>query len=104
MRAARSPLAISVSLPFETLTGKASFGGDAYAKLTSLTFEGPLASGSGSGKIGLAKTLEQAPIGFEFELELKPEVTRSLKRRVKINPGGDARAIISGTVAKPKIR
>jgi type II secretion system protein N len=96
--------ALPASLPFETLTGKASFGGDAYAKLTSLTFEGPLASGSGSGKIGLAETIEQAPIGFEFELELKPEVTRSLKRRVKINPGGNARAIISGTVAKPKVR
>ncbi|MBW2715479.1 MAG: hypothetical protein JRD03_05350 [Deltaproteobacteria bacterium] len=91
-------------MPFENLTGAASFGGDAYAKLTSLTFEGPLASGSGSGKIGLAETIEQAPIGFEFELNLKPEVTSSLKRRVKINPGGDARAIISGTVAKPKIR
>ncbi len=91
-------------LPFESLTGAASFGGDAYATLTSLRFEGPLASGSGSGKIGRAEPLDQAPIGFEFQLEIKPELARAVQGGVKINPGGDALAKISGTVAEPKIR
>jgi hypothetical protein len=81
-----------------------SLGGDAYAKLTSLSFQGPAASGSGSGKIGRAERLEQAPIGFEFQLDIKPEIARSVRGSVKIKPNGSALAKISGTVAEPKIR
>jgi len=96
---------LSAPLPFEKLTGEAHLGGDAYAKLTSLRFEGPSASGSGSGKIGRAEPMEQAPIGFEFELEIQPELARSVRGGgVTINPRGDAIARISGTVAAPKIR
>ena len=96
---------LGVPLPFESLTGAISLGGDAYAKLTSLSFEGPVASGSGSGKIGRAERLEQAPIGFEFQLDIKPGFSRAVSTAgVRVNPGGDAVAIISGTVAKPKIR
>ena len=96
---------VSAALPFESLTGAASFGGDAYARLTSLSFEGPLASGSGSGKIGRAELLEQAPIGFELQLDIKPELARSVRGGgAKIKPDGSALVIISGTVAEPKIR
>jgi type II secretion system protein N len=92
-------------LPFESLTAAASFGGDAYVKLTSLSFEGPLASGSGSGKIGRAESLEQAPIGFEFQLDIKPELARAVgDGRAKIKPDGRALVRISGTVKKPRIR
>jgi len=92
-------------LPFEDLTGAVSLGGDAYARLTSLSFQGPAASGSGSGKIGRAERLEQAPIGFEFQLDIKPEIVRSVQGGgVKIKKNGSALAKISGTVAEPKIR
>jgi type II secretion system protein N len=95
----------SAPLPFTSLTGTVSLGGDAYAKLTSLSFEGPTVSGSGSGKIGRAQRLEQAPIGFEFKLDIKPELARALRGdAVKINPKGNALAKISGTVGEPKIR
>lgn len=96
---------LSTPLPFETLSGAASFGGDAYAILSSLSFEGPLASGSGSGKIGLADPLEQAPIGFEFQIAVKDEVDRAVRASgFKLKPGGEGLAKISGTVSKPKIR
>jgi type II secretion system protein N len=95
----------SAPLPFESLTGALSLGGDAYAKVNSLSFQGPAASGSGSGKIGRAERLEQAPIGFEFQLDIKPEIVRSVRGGgVRINPDGSALAKISGTVAKPKVR
>jgi len=82
-----------------------SLGGDAYARLTSLSFQGPAASGSGSGKIGRAERLEQAPISFEFQLDIKPEIVRSVQGGgVKIKKNGSALAKISGTVAEPKIR
>jgi type II secretion system protein N len=96
---------LSVPLPFTILTGELVLGGDAYATLTSLSFEGPDASGSGSGKIGRAERLEQAPIGFEFALDIKPTISRMVSAGgLKVNPGGDALAKISGTVGKPKIR
>jgi type II secretion system protein N len=96
---------LSVPLPFKILTGEVSLGGDAYATLTSLSFDGPDVSGSGSGKIGHAERLEQAPIGFEFALDVKPTMSRAVSAGgVKISPGGKAIAKISGTVAKPKIR
>ncbi len=92
-------------LPFEHLTGELDLGGDAYARLTSLRFEGPSAKGSGSGKIGRAQPLERAPIGFEFELEVDSEVARTVRASgVKVSAGGSAIARISGTVADPKIR
>jgi len=92
-------------LVFESLTGVVSIGGDAYAKLVSLRFEGPLASGTGSGKIGRAERLDQAPIGFEFEFTVKPELSRALRAGgVQAQPSGEVVAKISGTVAKPKIR
>ena len=95
----------SAPLPFESLTGALSLGGDAYAKLTSLSFEGPITSGSGSGKIGRAERLEQAPIGFEFQIDIATGHGRTFRGAgVKINPGGSALAKISGTVAKPKVR
>jgi type II secretion system protein N len=96
---------LTAPLPFESLTGAASFGGDAYAKLISLSFEGPLASGSGSGKIGLAEPLEQAPIGFEFRIVVKDEAARAVRAGgLNLRSGGEGLAKISGTVAKPKIR
>ncbi len=96
---------LAVPLPFEILKGAISLGGDAYARVTSLSFEGPDSSGSGSGTIGRAERLEQAPIGFEFVLDIKPSISRAVTAAgVKVNPGGDAVAKISGTVAKPKIR
>jgi type II secretion system protein N len=96
---------LSAALPFENLTGAASFGGDAYAKLTSLSFEGPLASGSGSGTIRLAEPLEQAPIGFEFQIVAKDEVGRAVRAGgLRLKSGGEGLAKISGTVGKPKIR
>jgi len=95
----------SAPLPFESLTAALSLGGDAYLKLTSLSFEGPLASGSGSGKIGRAEPLEQAPIGFEFQVDIKPELVGSVRGGgAIIKPGGNALVRISGTVAEPKIR
>jgi type II secretion system protein N len=96
----------SAPLPFENLTATVSLGGDAYVKLTSLSFEGPLASGSGSGKIGRAEPLEQAPIGFEFQVDIKPELAKAFTRKEhkKIDRNGSALIKISGTVAEPKIR
>jgi len=95
----------SAPLPFENLTATVSLGGDAYVKLTSLSFEGPLASGSGSGKIGRAEPLEKAPIGFEFQVDIKPELVRSVRGGgVKIKKDGTALVKISGTVTEPKVR
>jgi type II secretion system protein N len=95
----------SAPLPFESLTGTVNLGGDAYVKLSSLSFEGPLASGSGSGKIGRAEPLEKAPIGFEFRVEIKPELTRTVRGGgAIIKPDGTALVRISGTVAEQKVR
>jgi len=92
-------------LPFKSLTAAASLGGDAYVKLTSLSFEGPLVSCSGRGKVGHAEPLEQAPIGFEFQLDIKPELVRTVRGGdAKIKPDGSSLVKISGTVAEPKIR
>lgn len=95
----------SVPLPFASLTAEVMLGGDAYAALTSLSLEGPDVSGTGSGKIGRAEPLEQAPIAFEFTLDVKPTISRAvLAGGVKVNPGGEAYPKISGTVGQPKIR
>jgi type II secretion system protein N len=95
----------SVPLPFENLKGAVTLGGDAYAKLTSLAFDGPAASGSGSGKIGLAEKMDQAPIGFEFEFKVESELSGAVRKAgLKIDSEGAGTAKVSGTVAKPKIR
>ncbi len=95
----------SAPLKFESLSGQLEVGGDAYAKLVALQFDGPLAKGTGSGKIGRAARLDQAPIGFEFDFVVQPEPARAVTAAgVYVQPGGEASAKISGTVARPKIR
>jgi type II secretion system protein N len=97
--------ALSVPLPFESLTGAVNLGGDAYAKVTSLSFEGPTASGSGSGKVGHAVALDQAPIVFEFQLNVKSELSSAVRAAgLKLDREGAGLARVSGTVAKPEIR
>jgi type II secretion system protein N len=90
---------------FEIRDGSISLPGLPTAPLPFESLTAALASGSGSGKIGLAEPLERAPIGFEFQLNVKPELARSLRSGgLKVNKGDDALAKISGTVAEPKIR
>lgn len=96
---------LSVPLPFDELTGVVDLGGDAYANLSSLRFAGPAASGSGTGKIGRAQPIEQAPIGFELDLQLEPALAEAVRAAgVPVDAQGIAKARIAGTVAAPEIR
>ncbi len=96
---------LPVPLPFESLTAVVNLGGDAYANVSSLRFEGPVASGSGSGKIGRAERIEQAPIGFEFELNVKPALSGAVRSAgLQVDAEGAATARVSGTVSRPKVR
>jgi type II secretion system protein N len=93
------------SIPFENLVANVGLGGGAYVKLNTLTFEGPTATGSGGGKISQAEELKQAPIGFVFKLNIKPELIASMRGPgLKLDSEGVGNVTISGTVGKPKIR
>ena len=96
---------LRVPLPFETLTGELTLGGDAYATVTALSFEGPIVSGSGTGKIGQAATLEQAPLAFEFQLNVKPALSGAVRAAgLQVDPEGATAVRVLGTVGRPIIR
>lgn len=94
-----------VAVPFERLAGELTLGGDAWATLTSLDLSGPLASASGSGRVGRAASLERAPLDLALTLEVKPAFAGAVRSAgVRVDAEGVAKVTVTGTVASPRIR
>ncbi|MFP8880993.1 MAG: type II secretion system protein GspN [Myxococcota bacterium] len=94
-----------ITLPFEEILGEFELGGDAYLTIESLTLEGPIVSGSGSGRIAKAASFARAPLQIEFDLNVKPALASSVRAAgARVDRKGDAKIRITGTVSDPIIR
>jgi len=96
---------IPVALPFEKISGDVELGGAAYLTLESLTLEGPIVSGTGSGTIGKAASFDRAPLRLEFKLNVKPALAGGVRAAgLRVDRKGDTTVRITGTVRAPAIR
>jgi type II secretion system protein N len=92
-------------LPFETLSGELVFGDDAYVEVKRLNLEGPMISAGVTGNVLQAASFAEAPLRLEIEIEAKPAVSAAIRSAgLRIDRSGKAKARITGTVAKPRVR
>ena len=96
---------VPIALPFEKISGVFELGGNAYLTIESLTLEGQIVSGSGSGAIAKAASFEIAPLRMQFQLNVQSSFAGGVRAAgLKIDRNGDTTVRITGTVSNPSIR
>jgi type II secretion system protein N len=94
-----------MQIPFEKLSGELLFGDDAYVAVERLNLEGPMMSAGVTGNVLQAASFSEAPLRLEIEIEAKPAIGAAMQSAgIRIGRNGKAKARITGTVAKPKVR
>lgn len=106
LRAADGSLSLPMlpmGVPFETLEGALSLGGDMLVTIQSLALEGPLVALAGSGTVGRAPASALAPLALAARLEVREPALRQLfsSSDVALGPDGVAELAIGGTVGNP---
>lgn len=96
---------LPLALPFERLDATLTLGGDDYVALEALTLEGPLASGTGSGRIARGPSLSAAPLEMTFELRVQPALAGAVRAAgLRPKKNGATTVRLSGTLANPSVR
>ncbi len=94
-----------IALPYQKISGEIELGGDAFLTIESLTLEGPIASGTGSGTIAQAASFDLAPLQLEFKLNVKPALASGARAAgLRVDRKGDTTVRITGTVSAPSLR
>jgi type II secretion system protein N len=95
----------SIGLPFDRLTSELTLGGNALVAIESFEFEGPAASGSGSGDVFRAERVEDARVNIKVELTVASELAGAVRSAgLRLDREGKTKARIAGTVANPTLR
>jgi type II secretion system protein N len=94
-----------MALPFDTLRGELSLGGQHRAEILSMELESPLVTGSLSGTIGRSPRLETAPLRLEGSYTVSPEIRGVLNAQgVELGPDGIGDFRVVGTPARPVVQ
>ncbi len=94
-----------MDIPFETLSGELSFGGEAFISIERLELDGPMLTASLTGKVLQAASFAQAPMRLEAELTAEPNLRPAFKNAgVRVDREGNSKVRITGTVESPMVR
>jgi len=94
-----------MDIPFETLSGELSFGGEAFISIERLELDGPMLTASLTGKVLQAASFAQAPMRLEAELTAEPNLRPTFKNAgVRVDREGNSKVRITGTVESPMVR
>ena len=95
---------LPLPLPFETLTARLVFGGDAMLRVEELHLSGPGLEARGEGSLGQAAAFAQAPFDLRVEIEAEPGL-RAVLQGFGVRLGGDGRGSlhITGTPTQPMV-
>ena len=101
-----SPPSLPVGLPFAKLDADLVLGGAALLTVKSLSLEGPLVAGNGTGTIGRGRSIDSAPLALELHLQAHDPGLRQLlsAQGLPLAPDGAATLQVSGTLANPGLR
>ncbi len=92
-------------IPFESLEGEFSLGGDSMVEVTKFDLQSPLLTAQLAGSLGMASSFAMAPLHLRLELETKSGMNKLLQRvGIRSKRKGKTTLRIEGTVANPKIR
>ena len=94
-----------MDIPFETLSGELSFGGEAFISIERLELDGPMLTASLTGKVLQAASFAQAPMRLEAELTAEPNLRPAISSAgVRVDREGKSKVRITGTVESPMVR
>ncbi len=94
-----------MDIPFETLSGELSFGGEAFISIERLELDGPMLTASLTGKVLQAASFAQAPMRLEAKLTAEPDLRPAFKNAgVRVDREGNSKVRITGTVESPMVR
>lgn len=94
-----------VAIPFETLSGALTFGGDAMVSVERLELDGPMLTASLTGNVLKAERFADAPIRLEAELTAEPGLRPAIARAgVRVERNGKAKVRITGSIESPMVR
>jgi type II secretion system protein N len=96
---------LPLAIPFESLEGEFSFGGDSMVDVTKFDVQSPLLTAQLAGSVGMASSFAVAPLHLRLELEIKSGMNKILRSAgIRLNRSGKTTLRIEGTVANPEIR
>jgi type II secretion system protein N len=97
---------LPIGLPFAKLDADLALGGAALVAIQSLTLDGPLVAGSGSGTIGRGVSIDDSPLALDLRIDAREPSLRQLlaSEGLAIGADGTAHLEIGGTLASPSLR
>jgi type II secretion system protein N len=99
------PDRLPLGLAFDELRGSLRLGGDQLVRIDSLQLAGALLSGSATGSVGAASSLEAAPLDLDVELQAAPALRPTLEGAgLRFDREGRARLRVEGTAGAPQLR
>ena len=95
---------LPLPLPFETLTARLVFGGDAMLRVEALQLSGPGLAARVEGSLGQAAAFAQAPFDLRIEIEAEPALRAGL-RGFGVRLGADGRGTlhVTGSPTRPVV-
>jgi hypothetical protein len=96
---------IPIGVPFDSLRGDVTLGGEMLATLSAFELAGPLVGLTASGTIGHSPALPLSPLALSARIEAREPTVRSMlqSQGVALDASGAAAVEISGTLGSPKI-
>lgn len=96
-----------IGLPFETLSGALTFGGDNAMTVERLELEGPMVSGVATGQVGASERgFSAGPLQLTVDVQVNDDIARSAMRGmgVRLGKDGSSEFNVSGTLSRPVVR
>jgi type II secretion system protein N len=95
-----------MALPFETLEAEIELGGELLAKLSDVSFQGPMLAIEGGGTVGAAADLADAPLDLKLEVEVREPAARPALQSLgfRLDRDGKGSAVVGGTLGAPEVR
>jgi len=97
---------LPIGLPFAKLDADLALGGSALLTVKSFQLDGPLVAATGSGSVGRAASVDEAPLALELQLQAREPALRQLlaSQGLPLGADGNAHLAIGGTLASPLLR
>jgi type II secretion system protein N len=94
-----------MALPFERLVADVELGGEVLARLSQVSFDGPMLALQGSGTLGAAADPMDAPLDLALELEVREPAARPALQSLGFRLGrdGKGKARLGGTLGAPEV-
>lgn len=100
-----APPDLNLALPYTSLRSTLTLTPDGFVEIEGAQLEGPILSGTASGRIGAMEGSQPVPLDLDLEFEVtEPSIQEALRaNKIPVSEDGHANFHFGGTLAKPSI-